>query len=309
MPSKTDPPPFRSGYVSIAGRPNVGKSTLLNRVLGEKIAIISRKPNTTRNRILGIRNLTHAQIIFLDTPGISSGSFGHKAQKQLNRYMVKEAMKACGDADLILLMIEATRPWQDEDLFTLKNISRLNLPAFLLINKIDRVGKPSLLPLINQSQRQGPFKEIFPVSALTGHGVDELVDTIPSYLPEGPAYFPEDLITDQAERFLAAETVREKVFALTDKEVPYSTAVTIEEFKEAPDIIRISALIHVEHDSQKGILIGKNGAMLKKIGTLARRELEEFLAQRVFLKLLVRVEKNWTRNPKSLRKLGYQGPN
>jgi GTP-binding protein Era len=291
---------FRSGYVSIAGRPNVGKSTLLNRVLGEKIAIISQKPNTTRNRILGIKNTQKAQIIFLDTPGI------HTARKQLNRYMVREALRACGDADLILLMIEATRPWQDEDFFTLKNIARLGVPAFLLINKIDRVGKPSLLPLIEESQRQGSFKEIFPISALTGDGVDELVDTVLSYLPEGPAYFPEDLITDQAERFLAAETVREKVFALTEKEVPYSTAVTIEEFKEGPDIVRISALIHVERDSQKGILIGKKGAMLKKIGTLARKELEGFLAQRVFLKLFVRVEKDWTRNPETMRKLGYK---
>jgi GTP-binding protein Era len=296
---------FRSGYVSIAGRPNVGKSTLLNGVLGEKIAIISRKPNTTRNRILGIKNLAHAQVVFLDTPGI------HLARKHLNRHMVRQALSACGDADLVLLMIEATRAWQEDDLFTLKNISKLAVPCFLLINKIDKVEKPSLLPLIDESARLGKselssgFDEIFPISALTGDGVGEVVKKIVGYLPEGPAYFPEDMITDQAERFLAAEIIREKVFSMTQDEVPYSTAVTVENFKEDAGIIRIFAVIYVERDSQKGIIIGNKGAMLKKIGTEARKDLEEFLGQKVFLELFVRVEKDWTKRPRAMKKLGY----
>lgn len=291
---------FKSGYVSIAGRTNVGKSTLINRILGVKIAITSRKPNTTRNRILGIKNMQGAQMVLLDTPGI------HASEKSLNRFMVTEALKACGEADIIILMIDALKPWQEEDIYSIEKISNIKVPALLVINKIDLVEKNSLLPIIDEAANKADFKEIFPVSALTGDGVEELVKTVTSYLPEGPPYFPEDMLTDRAERFIAAETVREKVFKSTANEVPYSTAVTVEEFKEEKDLIKISAVIHVERESQKAIIIGKKGAMLKKIGTAARKELEKFLGQKIYLKLFVRVEKNWTRDPRAIRKLGYR---
>ncbi len=293
-------PEFRCGYITIAGRPNVGKSTLLNQILGQKVAIISPKPNTTRNRILGVKTLEDAQLIFLDTPGI------HQATKELNKYMVEQALRSAREADLIYLMIEANTPWQEEDIFTFRQLAVLELPLILVINKIDLVKKRDLLPLIDYSQKLGPFKEIVPISALKADGIDELINATIPYLPESPALFPEDMVTDQAERFWVSEVIREKLFLLTHQEVPYSTAVLIEDWKETPNLLRIRAIIFVERPSQKGIIIGEKGRMIKKIGTLAREEIEFFLGTKVYLELRVKVSKNWTKDPYALRRMGYR---
>jgi len=293
-------PGYRCGYITIAGRPNVGKSTLLNQILGQKIAIISPKPNTTRNRILGVKTLSNAQLIFLDTPGI------HQAKKELNRYMVQQAIKSAKEADLIYLMIEANHPWQDEDLFTLKQLQALKIPLILLINKIDLVRKSELLPMIDYSQKLADFREIVPISALYADGIEPLLNATVPYLPESPPLFPEDMFTDQAERFWVSEIIREKLFHLTHQEVPYSTAVVIEEWKESPSLLRIRAIIFVERKSQKGIIIGEKGKMIKKIGTLAREEIELFLKTKVYLELRVKVSKNWTKDPLAVRRMGYR---
>ena len=293
-------PGYRCGYITIAGRPNVGKSTLLNQILGQKIAIISPKPNTTRNRILGVKTLKDAQLIFWDTPGI------HQAKKELNQYMVQQALKSAKEADLIYLMIEANQPWQEEDLFTLKQIEPLEIPLILLINKIDLVKKSELLPMIDYSQKLADFREIIPISALYADGIELLLRATVPYLPESPPLFPEDMFTDQAERFWVSELIREKIFQLTHQEVPYSTAVVIEEWKESPSLLRIWAIIFVERKSQKGIIIGEKGQMIKKIGTLARQEIEFFLGTKVYLELRVKLSKNWTKDPLALKRMGYR---
>ncbi len=293
--------PFKSGFISILGRPNVGKSTLFNRLLGDKIAIIAEKPQTTRNRILGIKHLEGGQLIFLDTPGI------HPGRSELNQRMVRTAIASGRDADVLLFLIEAASPLVEKDQKMIESLKGSKGVPFLVINKMDLVKRKNLLPIIDQYQRLHHFKEIIPISAMTGEGTDILIKEILNVLPESPAYYPEDMITDQTERFWVSERIREKVIHQTYQEIPYSTAVTIEEFKEHSEknLVIIKATIHVERDSQKKILIGKGGEKMKRIGEAARKEVEAFLGARVFLELWVTVEKNWTQNPQALDRLGY----
>jgi GTP-binding protein Era len=293
--------PFKSGFISILGRPNVGKSTLFNRLLGDKIAIVTEKPQTTRNRILGIKNVEGGQLIFLDTPGI------HQGRSELNQRMVRTAIVSGRDADVLLFLIEATAPHVEKDQQMIESLKGSGGVPFLVINKIDLVKRKNLLPIMDQYQKLHPFKEILPVSAITGGGIDILLDEILKALPESPPYYPEDMVTDQTERFLVSEIIREKVIHQSYQEIPHSTAVTIEEFKEHPEknLVVIKATIHVERDSQKRILIGKGGQKLKKIGETARKEVEPLLGTRVFLELWVNVEKNWTQDPRALNRLGY----
>ena len=292
---------FRSGFAAIAGAPNVGKSTLLNRLIGEKISIISSKPQTTRNRIMGVMHGDNHQIVFLDTPGV------HASDKTFNRKIVQVALTAINEVDLVLVVIDASSPEdRSESMIIEKLKKRPKTPAVLAINKIDRVEKTKLLKIIDKWSDIGlSFADIVPISALLGTQVPQLVESMVKLLPEGPPFFPEDALTDMPERFIVCEMIREKIFENTGQEVPYGTAVTIEDFSEDTGIIRIHAAIHVERDSQKGIIIGKNGAMLKTIGTQARMDIEHLLGAKVFLKLFVRVEKNWSRNPRAIRKLGY----
>lgn len=288
---------FRSGFIAIVGRPNVGKSTLLNSLLGEKIAITSDKPQTTRNRILGIVSRPDAQMVFLDTPGI------HKPMHKMNEVMVKTALATYNETDVILMLVEAVERPGAGDKFIIETLSSVKTPVFLLINKTDLIKKDALLPLIQEYAALYPFAEIIPVSALK-NDLGGLVESILKRLSSGPKYFPEDQLTDQPERFVVAEIIREKVFELTKDEIPYSTAVAIEEMKEEPEITRITAIIYVERDSQKGILIGKGGAMLKQIGTLARQDTEKLLGVKVFLQLWVKVKKGWREDEHSLRNFG-----
>jgi GTP-binding protein Era len=292
---------FKSGFIAIAGRPNVGKSTLLNAILGEKVAITSSKPQTTRNRITGIRNFEDGQFIFLDTPGI------HQAKTPLNRFMVRAATSTFGEVDLVLFLIEADRGYDPEDGLIIESLREAGVPVFLVINKIDLVAKPKLLPLIDRFRGLHDFREIIPVSAASGDGVERLLELIREVLPEGPKLFPDELFTDNSERFIAAEIVREKILLLTHREIPYATAVTVDSFKEDEETnrIRIAATITVEKDSQKGILIGKGGRMLKEIGTQARLEMETFFAAKIFLELFVRVRKDWTKDARWLKEFGY----
>lgn len=293
---------FKSGFVGIIGKPNAGKSTLMNFVVGEKIAITTRKPQTTRNRIMGIRNTEAGQFIFLDTPGI------HKARTPLNRQMVSAAMSVFSDVNMLLMITDAEAPVNESDDLILKSLRNTNLPVVLVINKIDLIDRKKLLLLIDNIRHLHAFKEIVPICALKGFNVDRLLDIIWDILPEGPQYFPDDMITDRSERFLAAEIIREKITILTHKEVPYSTAIVIESFKEGETkgLIHIQATVNVEKDSQKGIIIGKRGSMLKKIGTAARLEMEKFFGARIYLELFVRVQKDWTQNSRMLGELGYQ---
>jgi len=292
---------FKSGFISLIGRPNVGKSTLLNLLLGEKIAIISDKPQTTRNRILGIKNHPDGQIVFWDTPGI------HRARSRLNQSMVKAALATYKEVDGICFIIEANRPFDDENDFILETLKTVEKPVLLVINKIDLIPKPDLLPIMDEYSRLRSFEPIIPISALLGEGVEVLVAEMLKILPAGPRLFPEEMITDLPERFLAAELIREKVFLRTREEVPYATAVVVEEFKERGEknLVVIKATIQVERESQKGILIGEKGRMLKEIGRQAREEIEALLGTKVFLELWVKVEKNWREDPAALRRLGY----
>jgi GTPase len=293
--------PFKCGFISILGRPNVGKSTLFNRILGDRIAIVSDKPQTTRNRILGIRNVEGGQMIFLDTPGI------HQGRSRLSERMVSTAVASGKDADVLLLLIEASSPAVEKDRQMIEPLRDCRGAPLLVINKIDLVKKDALLPLIQHYQTLHSFKEIILVSAESGDGVDLLVNVILKHLPESPPFYPEEMITDQTERFLVSEMIREKVIHHCYQEIPFSTAVTIEEFKEHPErkLVVIKATIHVERDSQKKIVIGKDGQKLKRIGETARKEIEAFLERRVFLELWVNVEKNWTQDPRALSRLGY----
>jgi GTP-binding protein Era len=302
MADQEKKPSFKSGFISLIGRPNSGKSTLLNLLLGEKIAITSPKPQTTRNRILGIKNLPSAQMIFLDTPGI------HRSKSILNQSMVRTALSTLQEVDSICFLVEADFPDNEENEWILENLKKVTQPVFLVINKIDIVSKGNLLPIMDRYSRAHSFEQIIPVSALLGEGVDVLVKELLNVLPDGPRLFPEDMITDLPERFLAAELIREKVFHLTRDEVPYATAVSVEEFQERPDgnLVVIRATIRVERESQKGILIGEKGRMLKEIGRLARQEIETLLGTKVFLELWVKVEKNWREDPQALRRLGFQ---
>ncbi|MFP4194335.1 MAG: GTPase Era [Desulfobacterales bacterium] len=294
--------PFKSGFAAIAGAPNVGKSTLLNRLVGEKISITSAKPQTTRNRIAGIAHGENFQIVFLDTPGI------HRSDRIFNQKIVDVAMSAIDEADLVLVIADSSKPDSaSESLIVEKLQARDGIAAILALNKIDLVEKPKLLEQIDKWSKAFEFAQIIPVSAKEGTQVPELMEAMAKLLPEGPPYYPEDALTDRPERFIVAEMIREKVFENTGQEIPYSTAVTIEEFSEDPERARISihAAVHVERNSQKGILIGRQGRMLKEIGTEARSDIQSLLGARVFLKLFVRVEKNWSKNHKAIRKLGY----
>ena len=292
---------FKSGFVAIIGAPNAGKSTLLNHLLGQKIAITSGKPQTTRHRILGILHLPAAQLIFLDTPGI------HRAKGTLNVRMVEVALKSLEDADLVVFIIDAANPDSTSEEIILDSLKRRKVPAVLAINKIDLVRKDTLLPMMEQWHRAYSFHAIVPVSALRGVQINELVKEMVAVLPEGPRYYPEDTMTDQPERFIASEMIREKVFRLTSQEIPYGVAVTVESFKERPEknLIDIQATIHVERESQRPIIIGKEGKMLKQIGVQARDDIERMVGRKVFLKLWVRVQKKWTRDPAAVKRFGY----
>ncbi len=292
---------FHSGFVAIIGRPNVGKSTLLNHIVGQKIAITSPKPQTTRNRILGIQNLENAQVLFVDTPGI------HEAHSPLNRYMVDQARSAALDVDVVLWLVEADRS-VDTDPMIPKLLEKSTRPVLLVINKIDTIPKDKLLPLIAAYSKICPFASIVPVSALKGDGVEALMNEIPQLLPEGPRYYPEDQITDVPERFIVAEMIREQILMRTKDEVPYGVAILVERFQENPvkNMVGIDAVINVERDSQKGILIGKGGSMLRQIGQGARKEIERMLGIKVHLQLFVRVQKNWTSSGRMMKEFGYE---
>lgn len=289
-----------SGFVSIIGRPNVGKSTLLNRIIGEKIVITSDKPQTTRNRIQGIHNIPEGQIVFIDTPGI------HAGRSLLNRSMVDVAKSAISGVDLLLLVVDAT--WQADAAFVADVLKKVTTPVVLAMNKVDLISDKNLmLEKIAAWSVLYPFKEIVPISAGKGDGVEHLVSVITGYLPEGPAMFPDDILTDMPEKFIVAEMIREKVFRLTRDEIPYSTAVVVESFVERENgVIAISAAIMLERDTQKGIIIGKRGEMLKRIGSQARQDIERLLDTRVFLELFVKVVENWSERPSKLRELGYE---
>jgi GTPase len=292
---------FQSGFIGIIGKPNVGKSTLLNALVGERIAITMPKPQTTRNRIMGIKNLEGGQLIFLDTPGI------HRPSSLLNRYMVDAALKTFGDSDLLLLVVEADRGFEEEDRDIIVSLQQVTVPVILAVNKIDRLAPGGIPSIINDCKGLYPFTAAVALSALLGDGIDTLLDEVIRLLPEGPRYFPDDMITDRSERFIAAEIIREKLTMATRQEVPYALAVLVDSFKERPDgsLLHIEASILVERESQKGILIGKRGAMLKKIGTEARLAMERFFACRVYLALFVKVRKDWTRDQNMLRAFGY----
>lgn len=290
----------KSGYVAIVGRPNVGKSTLLNRLLGQKIAIVTPKPQTTRNRITGIRTTPSCQAVFLDTPGI------HRARSLINRRMVDVALNTLREVDVILWLIDAREGMRRDDEDIAATLQQSRGTILILLNKIDLIPKGKLLPLMERSAALLPGREILPVSALKGDGVALVLDRIEKLLPEGPCYYPEGDVTDQTERFLAAELIREKVFLRTREEIPYGTAVSIDEFtdKEEKNLIVIKATIHVDREAHKPILIGKKGAMLKEIGTQAREELERLLGCKIFLELFVRVDRGWTEDPNALTELG-----
>jgi len=290
---------YRSGFVALVGRPNVGKSTLLNRILGEKVAIISDKPQTTRTRILGVKHLPGAQMVFLDTPGI------HKPTYELNKRMVEVALHALDEVDLACFMVEATEPPGHGDRFVLERLKERDVPVVLVINKVDLVKKLRLLPLIDEWRTRHPFADIVPVSAKTGDGVDHLLALALARMPEGPAYFSEDVVTDQPMRVLAAEIIREKLLQKTRDELPFAIAVGIESFKEEGRMARISATIYVEKDSQKAIVIGKHGHILKDVGTYARIDMENLFGMKVFLELWVKVKAAWRQDERMLVELGY----
>jgi GTP-binding protein Era len=293
--------PHRSGFVSLIGLPNAGKSTLLNALVGQKVAIVADKPQTTRTSIQGVVTLPGAQIVFADTPGI------HKADTPFNKRLMQTVRGAIEERDLLLLIADAARGFHDEDRQAVEVARKTGAPVVLVLNKIDLLrDKSALLPLIEKYREAFDFADYVPVSALKGRGLDDLRKTIVQHLPEGPAYFPEDYVTDQPERYLAAELVREKVLQATRQEVPHSVAVTIERWEETPKITRIYATIHVERAGQKGIVIGTGGAMLKRIGTLARQEMERLFGVKIFLDLHVNLQPGWRENRAFLNALDWR---
>ena len=291
---------FRSGFVAIVGRPNAGKSTLVNRLVGQKIAIVTSKPQTTRNRIQGIVTKPQGQIVFIDTPGL------HEADSALGRQMMQEVAAALEGIDVLLLMVDASRMLPHADDLLLEKAKRFRGKTILALNKVDRLAKPKLLPLIDSFAKVFEFAAIVPISALNGAGCEELLDETLKQLPQGEPYFPEDQVTDQPERFLAAEIIREKAIQVMYHEVPYALAVVIEKYEETPKLLRIEALMNVERDSQKKILIGHKGEMLKKIGTEARKELEAILGSKIYLGLFVKVAPDWRENPQKVRELDWR---
>jgi len=315
----------RSGFVTILGRPNVGKSTLLNTLIGSKIAIVTAKPQTTRSALQGVLTLDGeknpfgvtippspgetdaakasspmAQIVFLDTPGIL------EPRSRLDEMMVEEIRVALADRDLLLFLVDASQPFGPKDEAALEWIKTAGVPCFLLLNKIDRIAKPSLLPLIDEYQKLHDFAEVIPISALTGENIPLLLERILARLPEGPLYYPADHLTEQPVRFLVAEMIREKIIQATRQEVPHAAAVVVERFEERENVTYIAAEIIVEREGQKGILIGVGGEMLKHIGTLARKDIEEFLGRKVFLELHVKVREKWRDNPRFLAELDWR---
>ena len=289
---------MRSGFVSIVGRPNSGKSTLLNHLVGEKVSIVTNKPQTTRHVIRGIATRKDSQIVFLDTPGV------HKPVYRMNERMMKSVRDSMADVDLVLLIVDASVPFGHGDEFTLQLLKGVEKKKLLLLNKIDLIAKKNLLPMIERYSKAGDFEEIIPISALTGENVASLMAEIVKHLPEGPMFYPEDQITDQPERTIAAEMIREKLILLTEEEMPYSTAVIIDRFEEDEKLYRIFASIFVERESQKAIIIGKAGQKLKQVGTEARKELEAFFERKIFLELHVKVKKKWRDDEEMLRSLG-----
>src|ERR671923_1857535 len=292
---------FKSGFIALIGRPNVGKSTLLNALGGEKFAIVSTKPQTTRSRITGIKTIDAAQLIFVDTPGLA------RPRSVLNRHMMQAVREAYQHVDLILLVTDVGGPEQiANDEFILQQLQDVKTSIFLVINKIDRIDHRQILPVIEAYQQRFPFAEYVPISALNGVNLDELMRTIVKYLPEGPRYFPTDQVTDQAEKFLIAELIREQIFTQTEQEVPYQTAVLVEQLEDTESgMLRVEATIFVERDSQKGIIIGKRGNRLKRIGQAARHAIERRLNTRVYLALWVKVRKDWSENEQLIRDMGY----
>jgi len=293
---------FRSGFIVLLGRTNVGKSTLMNRIIGEKVSITSPKPQTTRNRIMGVLTNKNSQMVFIDTPGI------HRGSKGLNRIMLNTALSAKEDADLVAVMIEARDMPHGIDLELIGGLSTSGPPVILLINKVDKVKKTIVLPLIDRMAKLYRFETIIPISALKGDGVVDFITEAERLLPEGDPFFPEDTLTDVSERFLAGEIIREKAINLTHQEIPYAVAVSVEEFSEnqEKEILKISAVIYVERDSQKGIVVGKGGGLIKEIGISARKDLEAFFGIHVFLDLRVKVMKDWAKRDDSLKRLGYR---
>ncbi len=298
---------FHSGFVCILGRPNAGKSTLLNALVGEKLAIISPKPQTTRNRILGIINVPKqkgretGQIVLIDTPGV------HRPDSSLGRKMMTEVREALEGCDLILLIADASRKWVAEDTFVLDLVKKSGTPVFLLLNKIDLLSdKRNLLPLIAQFQPLHNFQEIIPISALRKKGLDDLLACVVKALPSGPRYFPEDQITDQPVRFMASELIREQVLLQTREEVPHAVTVLVDQFEEGPKLVRIAATIYCERDGQKAILLGKGGQTLKKIGTSARIDIEKMVGRKVFLELFVKVQPGWRESRQFVEELDWR---
>jgi len=292
---------YRSGFAAIVGRPNVGKSTLLNYIVRQKVSIISDKPQTTRNRISGVKHLLEGQIVFFDTPGI------HLARTHLNRKMVQTALSCLHEVDLILWVVEPDVVPREQDVFILDCLDKIKQPKILVVNKIDLIKSNTLIPILDGYGKRGDFSEIIPISAGTGENVDRLVSMVISMMPEGGAYFPEDMVTDQPVRFLASEVIREKVILKTRHEIPYAVAVSVEEYKEDPvkNRVNIQATLYVEKVSQKGILIGAAGRMLKEIGKAAREELEGLLGVSIYMELWVKVKKDWSRNNQFLKEMGY----
>jgi GTP-binding protein Era len=293
---------FKSGFISIIGRPNVGKSTFINRVIGQKIAIMSDKPQTTRNKVQGVLTTNQAQFIFIDTPGI------HKPKHKLGDFMMKVAQNTLKEVDVILFMVNAEEGYGRGEEFILEKFQNIKTPIFLIINKIDRIHPDKLLSVIDSYKEKYDFAEIVPISALEGNNVDHLLDVIMKYLPEGPQYYPADQVTDHPERFIITELIREKALHLTREEVPHSLAVVMEKLERQADkeIIHVMATIIVERDSQKGIVIGKQGKMLKEIGKRARVDIENLLGSKVFLELWVKVQKDWRNKASQLRDYGFR---
>ncbi|TCZ75579.1 GTPase Era [Paenibacillus albiflavus] len=292
---------FKSGFVAIIGRPNVGKSTLMNQVIGQKIAIMSDKPQTTRNKIHGVYTTDSTQIVFLDTPGI------HKPTSKLGDYMMKVAKNTFGEVDAILFLVDVAEGFGGGDRFIIEQLKQVKTPVILVLNKIDKVQPEELLPIITKYNELYPFAEIIPVSALNGNNVTTMLDQIVKYLSPGPQYYPADQVTDHPEQFVCAELIREKILHLTREEVPHSIAVAIEDMRVQDNgVVHISAVIYVERDSQKGIIIGKNGTLLKQVGAGARKDIEALLGSKTFLELWVKVKKDWRNQERVLRDLGFR---
>ncbi len=291
---------YKSGFCAIIGMPNVGKSTLLNTIAGQKIAIISDKPQTTRNKILAIYSETGMQIVFTDTPGI------HNPHNKLGEYMVKMANESMRDTDVILFVVDATKGIRDMEREIAKNIDKIGIPCILVINKVDAVKKEELLPMIADYSSINDFEAIIPISAKENDGVDSLIATISDYMEEGPMFFDEDMVTDQPEKAIAAEIIREKMLWLLDKEVPHGIAIEITKMKEKNKITEIYATIYCERKSHKGIIIGKNGDMLKRIGTMARADIEKMLDKKVYLELWVKIKTDWRNSDFLIKNFGYR---